>query len=341
MDDSVPPIVERLPIKLILPRQGKERRVEAGGGRPVPFRTVDAAFRRSLVSEVSSIDEVLRPSMKETGAIHIRVQLHATALAKSHRPNQLFSSDTCPIVGAGRLGELFVKATPKGLENLRTKIKDAQSDQLMKEISCVTTIQAVTPTFRRKGIESADILRRSPRRGEKGFLTRVRLFNFGTDEHQPRLVQNFQETCRQRNISINSSGYSSSSYIYGAECHSVDDVEVLSQIVGVRSVTGMPLIRSILPQMFNPKPLKKLATRDEFSGDIPVVVVVDSGISSQNTELKTWVVGRSSHVAPQYHNTDHGTFVAGLICWGNELNPTIAGIDSSPCGVFDLQVIPN
>ena len=26
---------------------------------------------------------------------------------------------------------------------------------------------------------------------------------------------------------------------------------------------------------------------------------------------------------------------------GKQLNPTIAGIDTSPCGVFDLQVIPN
>jgi serine protease AprX len=33
--------------------------------------------------------------------------------------------------------------------------------------------------------------------------------------------------------------------------------------------------------------------------------------------------------------------VAGLICWGAELNPTVAGIDPGPCAVFDLQVIPN
>ena len=57
--------------------------------------------------------------------------------------------------------------------------------------------------------------------------------------------------------------------------------------------------------------------------------------------MKSWVVGRDSQVAPQYRNTDHGTFVAGLICWGSRLNPTISGLDDSPCGVFDLQVIPN
>jgi hypothetical protein len=38
-------------------------------------------------------------------------------------------------------------------------------------------------------------------------------------------------------------------------------------------------------------------------------------------------------------NTDHGTSVAGLICWGIQLNPTIASLDDGPCGVYDLQVI--
>ena len=53
------------------------------------------------------------------------------------------------------------------------------------------------------------------------------------------------------------------------------------------------------------------------------------------------MVGRDLRVAQEYRNTDHGTFVAGLICWGRKLNPTIKGLDENPCGVFDLQVIPN
>jgi len=50
---------------------------------------------------------------------------------------------------------------------------------------------------------------------------------------------------------------------------------------------------------------------------------------------------RESSVAPTYRNPTHGTFVAGLICWPSQLNPTLAGIDDSPCGIFDLQVMPN
>jgi hypothetical protein len=103
----------------------------------------------------------------------------------------------------------------------------------------------------------------------------------------------------------------------------------------------MPVIRTIRPKMLSPKPLPPLPTSADVTGEYPTVVVVDSGISDQIPGLESWVVYRESQVAPAYRNTDHGSFVAGLICWGNQLNPHIAGIDASPCGVFDLQVIPN
>lgn len=339
-DDAKRPGRDRLPIKLILPRQAAERRVSAGGTRPKPFRTVDTAYRKSLSAQVSAIREAILPQVKQTGAAPVRVKLLTKAAAKSHRPEKLFSSATCPIVGAGRLGELFVKATPDGLSRLARVIESNHAERIVKELSCVEAIEAVTPVYRRKGVEPKDVLRRSPR-SKDGFITRVRLFNFGADEDQPTLVANFEETCRRRHIRISSEGYSPGSFVYGAECRSVEDVEALSRVIGVRSIASMPLIRTLRPKMLNPKPLPKLLTRGEVAGDVPVVVVVDSGITDQIPELETWVVGRESTVAPAYRNPDHGTFVAGLICWGGELNPTVAGIDGSPCAMFDLQVIPN
>ena len=331
---------ERLPIKLILPQQGREKRVPGGGTPPKPFRPVSSAYRQSLSKQVSAIREALLPQLKRTGAAPVRVKLLTKAAAKSHRPETLFSSETCPIVGAGRLGELFIKATADGLNKLAKVIETGNSDRLTKELSCLESIEAVTPAFRRKGVESVDVLRRSPR-GENGFVTRVRLFNFGADQDQRRLVANFEETCRQRGIRHSTAGYAATSFTYGAECRSVEDVETLARVVGVRSVVSMPFIRTLHPKMFNPKPLPTLLARADVSGDVPVVVVVDSGISDRIPELESWVVGRESLVAPPYRNSDHGTFVAGLICWGGALNPTVGGIDLNPCAVFDLQVIPN
>jgi serine protease AprX len=339
-DEPRPLRHERLPIKLIIPKQGVERKVPGGGPPPKPFRTVDANFRAQLSSQVSALRAVVVPQSRRVGASPVRVKLLSKAVAKSHRPESLFSPQSCPIIGGGRLGELFVKATPEGLDRLTNIIERNRSGQIIKELSCIETIEPITPVYRRGGTNSEDLLRRSPR-GKGGFVTRVRLFDFGSDNNQVRLVEDFQSICRRRNLRINQDGYSPSSLTFGIECRNVEDVEAISGVIGVRSITHMPLIRTIRPRMLNPKPLPKLRSRGDVIGDFPALVVVDSGISEETPGLASWVVGRDSHVAPEYRNTDHGSFVAGLICWGDELNPTVPGIDDSPCGLFDLQVIPN
>jgi serine protease AprX len=339
-DDKRVPQHERLPIKLIMRKQGAEGKIKGGGGAAKPFRTVDATYRSRLSHQVSALHKAIGPQIQRAGTAPVRVKLLPVAAAKSHRPENLFSYDSCPIIGAGRLGELFLKATPRGLDRLADIIESNRSDRMTKELSCVEAIEPVTPVYRRGGIDPKDVLRRSPR-GKRGFITRVRLFNYGADPDQPGLVADFESTCKRREIRLSQAGYSPSTFTYEAECRDVDDVEALSRVIGVRSIMHMPLIRTVRPRMFDAKPLPPLPTSADVTGDFPVVVVVDSGISDQIPALESWVVGHDSQVAPPYRNTDHGTFVAGLICWGTQLNPTIAGLDDSPCGVFDLQVLPN
>ena len=210
----------------------------------------------------------------------------------------------------------------------------------MKELSSVELIEAVTPLSRRHGQPSMDVLQRSPRR-INGFVTRVQLFGFGTDVDDQLLVNEFEQFCKKRDIRLDTRGYSTQSRTYAAECQTVGDVDALSRLVGVRSIAPMPLVRIVRPKSLEGQVKPNLPTRDDEIGDVPVVVVVDSGISDQIPGLNSWVVGRISDVAPHYRNTDHGTFVAGLLCWGRELNPTISGIEADPCALFDLQVIPN
>ena len=332
--------LERLPIKLIMPKQGAERRVPGGRSPLKPFRPVSADYRQSLGIQVEAIQKAIGPQLRKTNVAPVRVKLIPQALAKSHRPERLFSEESCPIVGAGSLGELFVKATNGGLRKLAATIANDKSPQIMKELSSVERIEAVTPISRRHDQPSEDVLKRSPRKGG-GFLTRVRLFEFGVDEEDQLMNLEFEELCRKRGISLDTRGYSAKSRTYAAECRTVADVNALSQLVGVRSVAPMPLVRIDRPSSPPSEVIPHLPGRDEVVGDVPVVVVVDSGIADRFPALDSWVVGRVSDVAPVYRNTDHGTFVAGLICWGSELNPTVGGIEEEPCALFDLQVMPN
>jgi len=296
------PRQERLLIKVIMPKQYTERKVPGGGTPPKPFRPVDQKYRASLSSQVAAIRAAIVPQIRTAGAAPVRVKLVSQAAAKSHRPEHLFSAQSCPIVSGGGLGELFVKATPEGLDRLTSIIEHNRSDQMTKELSCVETIEPVTPSYRRRGIDAADVLRNSPR-GKNGFITRVGLFNFGPDRDQPNLVADLQAVCKRRDIVLSARGYSPSSFTYEAECRTVEDVEALSRVIGVRSIAPMPLIRTIRPRMFAAKPLPALPTAADVTGDFPVVVVVDSGIASNIPGLESWVAGRNSEVAPAYRNT--------------------------------------
>lgn len=330
---------QRLPIKLILPKQGQERKVPGGGGLRAPFREITGEYRGSLRSQVRGIESavgVLQRTSK--GPAPVRVMLIRKAVAKSHRPTRMFSDRSCPIMGAGRLGELFVKATPGGLAALGDMIERDESPIGRKELSSIETIEIVTPDFRRGRSSSADILRQSPR-VDDGFQTRVRLFDFGSED-QGQAIKEFEKLCRDRKLVLDQNGYDPRSYVYGVRCRTADDVEALSKAVGVRSVGRMPRLRLLRPKATNHQQLPADLPRHP-GGDAPVVVVVDSGISSTNPALNSWVIGRESKVAEEYRNEDHGTFVAGLICWGPELNPNLEDLDGLACAVFDLQVIPN
>ena len=154
---------KRLPIKLIIPKQGSERRISGGGGPREPFRTIDSAYRERLSNQIRAIRRSLPKQIENVGAAPVRVSLIPQAIAKTHRPEKLFSERTCPIIGAGGLGELFVKATPAGLDKLDDMVEEGNSAQLVKELSSVQKIEPVTPNFRLRNMSAGELLKNSPR----------------------------------------------------------------------------------------------------------------------------------------------------------------------------------
>lgn len=342
MSDPTRAAPSRLPIKLIMPNQGRERPVRGGGSPLTPFRDVTPDFRASLSTQITAIKDSLGPQIERAGAAPVRVQLIPRALAKSHRPEKLFNDHTCPIIGAGTHGELYLKATPRGLDALTREIQSNETDRIKKDISTVQAIEAVTPEQRRKRKTPREVLQASPRKGKDLFLTRVRLFDFGPSHDQEQLVADFEATCQSRSLSVSGAGYSPQNQVYSVACRNESDVEALSRLVGVRSIIGMPLLRTIRAKALNERTSPQdLPVAANVEGDFPSVVVVDSGIDPSIVPLESWVVGRDSSVVSPNQNPTHGTFVAGLIVWGDRLNQHLPDIDTGPCGVFDLQVIPN
>ncbi len=86
-----PKYPDLLPIKLIMPRQGTERKVPGGGAPPKPFRPVDKKYRKGLSNQVHALRSVIAPEFKKAKIAPARVKLVSKAIAKSHRPEHLFS----------------------------------------------------------------------------------------------------------------------------------------------------------------------------------------------------------------------------------------------------------
>ena len=339
MADTAPP--ERLPIKVVLPNQGDRRPVQGGGSHREPFREVDREFRASLANQVTAIRRGLAQPLETVGVAPLRVKLVPKAYAKSHRPRDLFSNRTCPIVGAGQLGELFVKATPRGLSRLQTMIDVNNAAYIVRQLSTVESIEAVTPALRRKRRSPEGVQRSSPRVDDEFFLTRVGLFDFGGIA-QEDVEADFQGECMRRDLRVSREGYQADGHIYAVACRSAEDVDALSRIVGVRSVIGMPLLRTIRSEAANKlEAPDDLPHADQVVGKYPLVAVVDSGITESVPALNSWVARRRSTVAAEYRNATHGTFVGGLIVYGDRLNPQLEDVSSDPCGLVDIQVLPN
>jgi hypothetical protein len=110
----------------------------------------------------------------------------------------------------------------------------------------------------------------------------------------------------------------------------------------VRSVSPLPVFRSLRDMHFNPRTMPTtLQQLGADPTDFPIVAVVDSGVTAQNPLLQQWVYRRERFVAAQEENTYHGSFVAGLLVWGHELNPTHSEVQAHPCRIFDVHVLPN
>jgi hypothetical protein len=74
------PARERLPIKLIMPKQGTERRVSGGGSPPKPFRDVDQEYRKRLSNQVAAIQDAIAPQLKQTNVAPVRVKVIVLAI---------------------------------------------------------------------------------------------------------------------------------------------------------------------------------------------------------------------------------------------------------------------
>lgn len=338
----MPPNEERLYIKVVLPNQAEDKKVHPGGTAPKPFKTVTPALREQLVRRIGVAEEAMRHLPQGVGAIPLVVDLDKRALAKTHRPENLFCPKTCPIIGAGKPGQLFAKGTKSGLKALRIRVGRARSGKrLLKDISTVHNLRPVVPADRLSGKSAQDLFTAAPKVKDRASI-KVSLFAYDDSREDNASRSSFEGLLQQGQLTYTKLAQFTDQDVYRVMCRSEEDVEALSNYVMVRSVSQLPVFRSLVRKQFNfQKAPNDLPGIDDSPLEYPVVAVVDSGIAQDNPRLDEWVAGRERYVSRAEENNDHGTFVAGLVIWGDRLNADHPEIGTFPCRLLDVHVLPN
>lgn len=319
----------KLPIKVVPPLERDFYRPEVSGGPPKVFGEVTKELRQKLASEVIAVRDQFAAAFKEYPGVPAvaRANVKSEAIAKSHRPTNIFDPRTCPIIGAEGLGHVLLSATPDGLEQLARKIESTVSKLGVANLSTVNSIEAV-----RAVVHLPKDLKKP---------VKVKLFRHHLRESDEAIEEQFKRLVGKFDIEdVQEIRYGRGLKVYRVELGNSELYESLEGFVGTQSLSEFPTyfpvrttattIRSIAPEDFPPP---------EPGVEYPVVGVIDSGTTLQDSYLSPWRIDRISEVPPEFQDNTHGSFVSGLVVHPRRMNHGDVRFPSCSAKVLDVVAL--
>ena len=263
----------------------------------------------------------------------VKIYLREQAFAKSHRPTEIIKDADCKIVGTGTLGELFVSVNSSSINKLETKIKNSQKQKNIANISAIKEIAPYTPD----DIISKDI------RELKNYnqVLKVKLFDHNNDvlnyNNELKFVEILNKLGLQNDVDFKKLKYTKNLNIYSVNFKTKEIFEEASDFIGLKSISNFMNFCPI--KQHSVKAACNNLALNEPNEKLPIVGLVDSGISPTNEILKPWIVGKSNYIAkPALQDYSHGTFIAGLITNARNLNDDNIFPDVK-ARIFDVPVL--
>ena len=322
---------EKLPIIMVAQRP-EDSKTNISSGRVVFLETFIEKLRNNIFSQCEEIKKNIgKIEEKEIPCIG-KVVMKEKAIAKTHKPNNLFNDNTCPMVGGGKLNEIYVKITPEGINNLEKEIKNTRAQNKQAEMTKIEKIEMYT---------SEDVLKINLKKIE-GPL-KIKLFDYKDDKQNEKNKEIFLKKIKELGIDNRISKLYSykTMEVYSLKCNDINKIKQLSNYQGIKSIDMFQKY-----SMSNPK-IKKLEKMDySFPKPIegreyPIVGLIDSGISENNKEILPWIYKKEELIPKEYQNNSHATFIAGVMLFGEKLNFDIADVREPNFKILDVVAIPN
>lgn len=262
------------------------------------------------------------------------------ALAKSHRPEGLFSRDTCPIIGGETFGNLLVSVSASGLDHLERSIDRGRSRNARADISTVERIEPYTADDA-AGPLGLDELSRVISEREIRML-KFRLFRHRDSQADHHVRSAFFELVQ----SLQLPEPQPLPYISGLRVFRVREVTAqvvrrLAGFVGTQSLGVFPQFQLFAQYIPQGSVTANNFPQPEPDRAYPVVGLIDSGTDPDNPLLQEWVLDRDEDDVPRMdQDNDHGSFVAGLIINGRGFNHDDSRFPDCRAKIIDVVALP-
>ncbi|PJG65498.1 S8 family peptidase [Acinetobacter seifertii] len=346
-----------------------------GGGNKDFYAGRDEDFKdhkQNLIEEI----QYLRSSkmLKDNEVIYATVELQSAAWAKSHKPTtKLFPLKKVRSIGGNELGRLIVELSEEDLHTVELAVMSAEEETnwgqdkngkpvakpsvQRSEVGAISTIRAYSTQERRNfTIEQAWNWLSDTRTGGAYYIETFYSADFVSQtindkqkSQSLKLLRKFKASLDGLDIPItvtevNKDWLSNTFFVIkmnrpnGA---TLEDHESLlafldnSQIV--RSIFLPPILQASNESIVNESVCA--LNLPQAGKNYPVVGIIDSGVADLDA-LNSWSIGSSDFVFPNMKKTDHGTFIAGLVSAGKELN-SLPELEESECKFYDLGIYPD
>jgi hypothetical protein len=314
---------------------------KSGGGSkdPKKFNPVTPQRRAELRDKILKIRGLYQNNFRAYPDVPCvaRVRLHEDALAKSHRPLQVFKTSTCPIIGSGDFGELFIQVSEQGLGKLA---QDIMTTQAKKAVANISAIDDISPYSGNDVIIQKDLVTNNISDNRP---VKIQLFKMSMNHLDNQVSRNFIKHLASCGAHLEQEiQYSRNVIIYQVICENETQLEEISTFGAIRKIAIFPrykLSRLSLHRM--PGSSSSFPT-PQPGQEYPIVGLIDSGIPQGHVHLEPWIENRENFVPAAYQNQGHASFIGGIMAFGDALSPYnhhqtgVRGVK-----ILDIGVVPN
>lgn len=327
---------ELLPIKFFAKRKVDEMQVEGGGSSKLPKFVLSGneltERATQLKLNLNGLEQYFKKKKerKSTIPMVVKVKMHKSALAKSHRQeiSNFLKNTHDNIIGVTNTDELLVEIqNDKEIISIERKLSNPITNKYA--ISCIEEMDNYEPEI---VIDESN----------NAMDYKVKLINFQNYNKNKAIEQQFENFIKEEKFDYKKTVYTDNLTVYNLKNITKDSLDILKN----KNLDLYGAIFSISPMPQYIVSLDCLEDNCEQPVMVPdenkqyvTIGILDSGISDIS-HLKPWITDRFSPYPENIKDKTHGTFVAGVSLYGDQLEGKSWTGNKSGFMLFDATVVP-